>query len=132
MFNKDKKILNENNVCVTCSRDKTINVWNYLQGTLLIIFKGHENWVKAIELIQSSSYVVSVGEDKTIRIWDLVKKKQIFIQKEAHEHFLTSSDFHPQFMILLTGSVDLHSKIWKIKNSSKEDMLESMIKESKV
>ena len=62
-------------ICCTASRDKTIGVWNYLKGTQLIEFVGHENWVKDLCLISESNLLISVGEDKTVRIWSLEKKK---------------------------------------------------------
>lgn len=62
-------------ICATASRDKTIGVWNYMKGTLLISFIGHENWVKDIAFFESKLMLISVGEDKTIRFWDLEKKK---------------------------------------------------------
>lgn len=68
---------------------------------------------------------MSIGEDKTIRIWDLIKKKQISIKKEAHEHFISCVDYHQDYKVLLTGSVDRYSKIWKIISSTAEDLLEA-------
>ncbi len=114
-------------ICITASRDKTIGVWNYLQGTQLLTFIGHENWVKDIALYEEFDFLISVGEDKTIRIWDLIKKKQININKGAHNHFICSAALHTGYRILVTGSVDRNSKVWKVTNSSSDDLLSQMI-----
>ena len=76
------------NVCFTASRDKTIGIWNFLTGQQILYFKGHENWVKGLIVLEQHDYLISIGEDKTIRIWDLIKKKQISVKKNAHEHFI--------------------------------------------
>lgn len=46
-----------------------------MNGNLLLEFKGHDNWVKGLALIEDNDYLISIGEDKTIRMWDLLKKK---------------------------------------------------------
>lgn len=122
--NPDKQ--NDKNLCVTASRDKTIGVWNYLNGSQLMEFRGHENWVKGIDIIEDSNLVVSVGEDKTIRIWDITKKKQVFVEKTAHDHFINTVQFHREFRVLLTGSVDKLTKVWKVANSTTQDFLDGM------
>lgn len=73
--NKSKSLYDIKTVCYTASRDKTIKIWNFMTGNLLLEFKGHENWVKGLALIEDFDYLISIGEDKTIRIWDLIKKK---------------------------------------------------------
>ena len=121
-----KKFGELDNICVTASRDKTIGVWNYLQGTEMLTFIGHENWVKQIILYEEMDFIFSVGEDKTIRVWSLKKKKQIYIMKNAHDHFIGAADFHKGFRIFCTGSVDKSAKIWKLENSTSDDLLNSI------
>lgn len=112
-------------VCFTAARDKLIRGWNFLNGNQLFEFRGHENWVKGLAVLEQYDYLVSIGEDKTIRIWDLLKKKQISVKQNAHDHFIQCMDYNAEFKVLLTGSVDKHSKIWKIVSSSPEDLLEA-------
>lgn len=122
-----KKFGDLDNVCVTASRDKTIGVWNYLQGTEILTFIGHENWVKQIILYEEMDFIFSVGEDKSIRVWSLKKKKQVYILKAAHDHFIGAADFHKDFRIFVSGSVDKTVKIWKLENSTSDDLLNSII-----
>lgn len=123
---KEGEVYGKKHIAVTASRDKTIDVWDYMTGELIIEFKGHENWVRDLGIIEDSNLVVSVGEDKTIRIWDLAKKKQIYMLPNAHEHFILSLDYHPNYRVLATGSVDKTAKIWKITNILTQDLLESL------
>ena len=118
-----KSLYDNKTVCFTASRDKSIRIWNFLTGNLLLEFKGHENWVKGLSLIEEHDYLISVGEDKTIRIWDLKKKKQYSIKHNCHEHFISAVDYHPEYKILVTGSVDMQTKVWKVINSTAEDLL---------
>lgn len=117
----------EDTVVFTASRDKTVGAWNYLKGTCIAILKGHENWVKGLTLIEDFGFLVSIGEDKTIRIWDIKKKKAVYVEKNAHDHFVSSVDYHPQFRIIATGSVDKSSKVWKLVNSNSLDLVAGVI-----
>lgn len=42
------------NLCVTASRDKKVGVWDYIKGELIVLFVGHENWVKSVSFLESS------------------------------------------------------------------------------
>lgn len=117
----------EENVAVTASRDKTVCVWNYLTGALLAQFTGHENWVKDVVVFEEFFFAVSAGEDKTLRVWDLRKKKQVFVETSAHDHFLTCLALHKDFRVLLSGSVDRQAKIWKLVNASSQDVLNALV-----
>jgi platelet-activating factor acetylhydrolase IB subunit alpha len=121
-----KKFADLEAVCVTASRDKTIKIWNYLLGTELLTFIGHDNWVKDIFLYEEYDLLFSVGEDKTIRIWNVKKKKQVYCLNQAHDHFIATSDLHKEFKIFLTGSVDKTAKVWKLSNSTSDDLLNSI------
>jgi len=123
---KTGEVYGRKNIAITASRDKTIDVWDYMTGELIVEFKGHENWVRDIAIIEDSNLVLSVGEDKTIRVWDLVKKKQIHVVPNAHEHFVLSIDYHPSYRVIASGSVDKQTKVWKIMNVVTQDLLESL------
>lgn len=111
------------NILLSGSRDKLVIAWNYLSGEIIHKFSGHENWVKDITVIPNSNFFISVGEDKTIRIWDISKKRCVYIERSAHDHFLTCCDILPEYMVLLTASVDKNSKIWQITNTQMENIL---------
>ena len=123
---KSGKLGGDETIAVTASRDKTIGVWNYMNGALLVSLSGHENWVKDIQIYETGNFLISAGEDKTLRIWDLAKKKQIFIEHGAHDHFVSCLALQRQFKILVSGSVDKTSKVWKLVNSTSQDVLNSL------
>lgn len=51
----------------------------------------------------------------------------MFIEKNAHDHFICSVDFNSEYRVLVSGSVDRKSKIWKITNSSSGDILNTFV-----
>ena len=99
-------------IVVTASRDKQIRVFNILKGDCILSFTGHENWVKDVQIIPEMAWILSVGEDKTFRIWNIDKKKQIFVRKGIHEHFVNRMVFDLPRMMVYTGSVDKSCKVW--------------------
>lgn len=123
---KEGKLGDEETIAITASRDKSIGVWNFLTGALLIKLTGHENWVKDIAIFETYNYLLSVGDDKTLRIWDLKKRKQIYQETNAHDHFVSCIALHKEFKVVLTGSVDKQTKIWKVLNSSSNEFMRSV------
>jgi platelet-activating factor acetylhydrolase IB subunit alpha len=123
---REGKLVDEEHIAITASRDKTMGVWNFLNGTCLVRLTGHENWVRDIALIEAYNLLVSVGDDKSLRIWDIRKKKQVYIEHNAHDHFVSCLAIHKEFRIVLTGSVDKTAKIWKLINSNSSEFMSSV------
>ena len=63
------KFLPNGNV-VSCSNDKTVNVWETRMFTSLQRYTGHSNWVNGVDQIDGD-IMVSVSLDKTIQIWSI-------------------------------------------------------------
>ncbi|CAB1347880.1 unnamed protein product [Coregonus sp. 'balchen'] len=77
------------------SRDKTIKMWDVSIGMCLMTL-----------------FILSCADDKTLRIWDY-KNKRCMKTLSAHEHFVTSLDFHKNAPYVVTGSVDQTVKVWE-------------------
>ena len=55
------------------SWDKTIRLWNPLNGKLLHILLGHSGWIQAVCFSPDSLYLASACEDETVKIWGVVE-----------------------------------------------------------
>jgi platelet-activating factor acetylhydrolase IB subunit alpha len=96
----------------SCSRDKTIRMWDVGAGVALFVLTGHDNWVRGAVFHPGGKFLVSVSDDKTLRVWDL-RNKRCLKTLEAHKHFCTSVDFHRSHPYVISGSVDLTVKVWE-------------------
>jgi WD40 repeat protein len=70
------KVVESQNVLITCSRDKTLKIWNLdsLQVLKRISRKtsgGHKNSVNSFEYFPESRKLVSVSDDSTVMVWEL-------------------------------------------------------------
>jgi WD40 repeat protein len=55
---------------ISCSRDKTIQIWNVEDGSLLSTLKGHSDAVRSLFWSHDDSNIFSGSRDGTIRIWE--------------------------------------------------------------
>ncbi|ODQ66151.1 nuclear distribution protein PAC1 [Nadsonia fulvescens var. elongata DSM 6958] len=79
----------------TCSRDKTIKLWN-TRGVNILTLTGHDNWVRALSFHPSGRYLISVSDDKSIRCWDLKELGKCVKKLEnAHNHFISCLKWAP-------------------------------------
>ncbi|KAJ1822028.1 Lissencephaly-1 [Coemansia sp. RSA 2671] len=96
---------------ISCSRDKTLCLWDTTTGQLLHTFIGHDDWVRDFVFHPSGKTIISVSDDKTMRVWDLATgrcSKTI----EASQHFTTCIDFSTVSPLVATGSVDTEVSLW--------------------
>ncbi len=98
----------------SCSKDKTIRIWNIQTRECLHILLGHNNSVSAITQI-SKERIVSGSGDNTIRIWDVNSGKCEGILK-GHAKGVTSLCFLMDKR-LISGSDDTRMKIWNISDN---------------
>ncbi len=62
-------------VLASCSRDRTVKLWNPDNGQPLANLEGHTAWVQGIAFLEKGTRLASVSADQTVRIWDLTPKK---------------------------------------------------------
>uniref|UniRef100_A0AAR2M598 Lissencephaly-1 homolog n=1 Tax=Pygocentrus nattereri TaxID=42514 RepID=A0AAR2M598_PYGNA len=127
----------------SCSNDQTVRVWVAATKECKAELREHEHVVECISWAPESAhptileatgsenlkrdcllitgwmlfhpggkFIVSCADDKTLRIWDY-KNKRCMKTLSAHEHFVTSLDFHKTSPYVVTGSVDQTVKVWE-------------------
>ncbi|CAL9124852.1 unnamed protein product [Musa textilis] len=109
-------------VIVTGSSDKTVRVWqgtedgNYDCGHVL---RDHTAEVQAVTVHATQKYFVTASMDNTWCFYDLSTGSCLTQVGEAStEEGFTSASFHPDGLILGTGTTGAIVKIWDVKSQS--------------
>ena len=53
------------------SRDRSVRLWDAVQGSCLCVYAAHENWVRGVIFHPSGKYIISCSDDKSIRVLDI-------------------------------------------------------------
>ena len=94
----------------SCSRDKSIKLWDLRGQRCVFTFTGHDNWVTGLVFHPNGKYLLSVSDDKSLRIWDLSNGRCYRKLLDVHEHFISGLDMRNR--LVMTGSVDNTVKVW--------------------
>jgi WD40 repeat protein len=99
---------------ISCSDDKTINVWKARNWTLIQSLKSHSNSVGAVISLNNENNLVSCSGDKTIKIWNLAT---LSLRKNLNGHndgILTLAKLNQTHFA--SGSSDKKIKLWNLKS----------------
>ena len=59
----------------SCSKDRTVKLWDVNSGAQLVNLDGHTAWVQGVVFLEKGTRIATVGADQTVRVWDLTPKK---------------------------------------------------------
>ncbi len=96
----------------SCSRDKTVKLWDPLKAQLLHTFSSHDNWVRQVIFHPSYQFLLSCSDDKSIRVHDIKGKRCLRTLADAHSHFVQSISMSATHSVVVTGSVDKLICVW--------------------
>ncbi len=137
---------------ISCSRDKSIRVWDFQSGWCLKSFIGHSDWVRCIDPSPNGQYVLSCSNDQSARV-SHINSGNGLIALLGHTHVIETCSFIPlnswsyldkiassliphdsstidsnillPYKYAITGSRDNDLKIWYLPTPSQASRLSS-------
>jgi len=95
-------ICNESNQLFSCSKDKSVKVWNLADMCYVETLFGHQTEVTCIDMLQKDRIVTAGGMENIARVWKIQEETQLIfngicgsmdtIKKIDSAHFVTGGD----------------------------------------
>lgn len=106
---------------LTCSRDKTAKLWDYVTGKNILTLAGHGEELYSAVFDKLEKRVLTTSYDKTARIWDLEGKTSPIIL--PHDYYVGSAIFiHNDTKVLSYSGADIY--IWDSDSGALEKRIE--------
>jgi WD40 repeat protein/serine/threonine protein kinase len=99
------------------SQDKTLRLWDLVNGICVRTFDGHAGGVKSVALSEDGQWVLSGGGDKTLRLWDSSTGACIRTL-EGHAKAVTSVTLSSDCRHAVSGSWDKTIRVWDLSNGT--------------
>ncbi|ETO33008.1 WD-40 repeat protein [Reticulomyxa filosa] len=118
------------------SKDKTIRIWDIETVKPVVVFKGHEHWIRSAKygsnklgICGGENTILSGSWDKSIRLWDIRSGQQIQVFN-GHTHWVAAVEYSPFVVdniefgsssnVICSGSWDNSIRFWDIRSNKKE------------
>ncbi|MGV2828772.1 WD40 domain-containing protein [Myxosarcina sp. GI1(2024)] len=98
-------------ILATCDTDCQIRLWEVATGKLLVICKGHNNWVRSVSFSPDGRTIASGSADRTVKFW-LVKDGSCIKTCRGHKNEVFSVAFSPDNQSIVSASGDNILRIW--------------------
>jgi len=79
---------------MSASRDGTLKLWEASSGFCLRTFRGHDDWVRSLDVSEDGSIMVSASDDKTLKTWN-ISNGQCLKTFRGHSHNIEFVHFSP-------------------------------------
>jgi len=97
------------------SRDRTIRIYDLVEVKAIMMFRGHDNWVRSLQWHPKGKYLLTCADDKSIRVWDLVRRQEKGSAKLSKAHGMFVQTLHCSLIsaVIVTGGADNVVKVWE-------------------
>ncbi|OWM91573.1 hypothetical protein CDL15_Pgr012332 [Punica granatum] len=113
-------------VIATGGVDTSAVLFDRQSGQILSTLSGHSKKVTSLKFVNDGDVVLTCSSDKTVRIWQsseegnyacrqILKDHSAEVEDSSQSEGYTSAAFHPDGLILGTGTSDAVVKIWDVK-----------------
>ncbi|MDJ0674281.1 MAG: NB-ARC domain-containing protein, partial [Calothrix sp. MO_167.B42] len=106
-FSPDQKLL------VTGGMDGQIRLWNVADGTQILAWQAHEDWIRCVDFSPDGKLIASCGNDHTVKIWDSQNTKCLKILR-GHTDWIWSVYFVLGQQFVISASSDGTAKVWSL------------------
>ncbi|KAK3871605.1 hypothetical protein Pmani_013810 [Petrolisthes manimaculis] len=104
---------------ITASPDTQIRVWNVGTSQTLQLIRAHDGPVTGLSLHATGDYLLSASRDHNWAFSDIRSGRVLCkVSDSSASSPLTAAQFHPDGLILGTGTQDATIKIWDLKERS--------------
>lgn len=131
-FVQDIALSHDGQYAITCSWDKTMRLWNLVEGKTESRFVGHTSEVLSVSFSPDNRLIVSGGRDKSIKIWNTRGqfKGDFSASRGAnnvsgHTDWVSSIRFspNPSNPLVVSAGWDHAVKVWDMKSPSPQLMV---------
>lgn len=103
----------DEDTAITASPDATVRVWHVPSAQTTQVIRAHEGPVTGLSLHATGDYLLTTSTDQHWAFSDLRTGR--VLARVADTCALTAAEFHPDGLILGTGTSDALVKIWDLK-----------------
>jgi len=96
----------------SASFDKTVKLWNALDGKYITTLRGHVSDVYMLSWSSDSRLLLSCSKDTTLKVWNM-KTKKIAFDLPGHMDEVFACDWSPDGQRVASGGKDKTVKIWR-------------------
>jgi WD40 repeat protein len=101
----------DSNRVASGSIDKTIQVWDALNGGHVALYTGHTDAVNTIAWSPNGNYIASGSADKTVQIVDATTGNHRYTYR-GHSDTVSSVSWSPDGKYIVSGSFDKTVQVW--------------------
>jgi len=117
-FVSDVVLSSDGQFALSSSWDKTLRLWDLVEGKTTRRFVGHEHDVMSVAFSADNRQIVSASRDKTIKLWNTLGVCKYTVQEDTHKDWVSCVRFSPnaQNPIIVSCGWDRVVKVWNLTN----------------
>ncbi|XP_023322006.1 pre-mRNA-processing factor 19-like [Eurytemora carolleeae] len=104
---------------ITGSHDATVRVWNVPTAQTMHLLKVHEGPITGLSLHATGDYILTTSTDQCWAFSDIRSGRLVSrVNDQSGGVALTCAQFHPDGLLVGTGTADANIKIWDLKEGT--------------